>query len=75
MNFKIFALLAVIVAMIAAAGCTGLSAGSVSSPGIPQQITQISSSNSRLMAEDKAGWAGSSVPAAMPGPDSRTDCR
>jgi Domain of unknown function (DUF4349) len=70
MNYKVFVLLAVIVAMITAAGCTGLSAGSVSSPGASSQIAQIATSNNRLMTEDKAGWAASGAPVAIPVPTS-----
>lgn len=72
MNYKVFALLLVIIAMIAAAGCMGLSSGSVSAPGAPTDITQISTSNSRLMTEAKAapgvsgGSAGIPVPAPLP---------
>ena len=68
MNYKDFALLLVIIVMISSAGCTGLSSGSVSAPGSPTEITQISTSNSRLMAEDKVVPAVSGGSAAIPVP-------
>jgi len=70
MKTKVLSLLVVILAMIAAAGCTGLSTGSVSSSGSHAELTQIAASNSRVMTEDKAAWAGGSAPAAIPVPTS-----
>ena len=71
MNFKVFALLLVIIVMISAAGCTGLSSGSVSAPGSPAGIPQVSTSNIRFMAEDGAVPAvsgGAAMPVATPVP-------
>ena len=70
MNYKVFALLVVIVATIAAAGCTGLSSGSIAAPGTPPDITHITTSANRLMADDKAVMAGSGESAMMPVPTS-----
>jgi hypothetical protein len=68
MNYKVFALFVVIIGLIAAAGCTGLSAGSFSTPSSHSEITQISTANSRMMAEDTAVGAGSAKSLAMPVP-------
>jgi hypothetical protein len=68
MNYKVFALLVVIIAMIAAAGCTGLSSGSVSTQSSPPDITHISPANSRVLTEDNVVLAGSSGSVMMPVP-------
>jgi hypothetical protein len=68
MNYKVIALLVVIIAMIAAAGCTGLSSGSTSASGTPPDVAHIATSDNRLATQDKAVAAGSSESVMMPVP-------
>ena len=71
MNYKVFALFLVIIAMITAAGCMGLSSGSASAPGSPAGITQTSLVNSHLTAGDQAVPAvsrGAAMPVPTPVP-------
>jgi len=71
MNYKVFALFLVIIAMIAAAGCMGFSSGSASAQTTPAEITQTSLVDSRLMAGDQAVPAvtgGAAMPVPIPVP-------
>jgi hypothetical protein len=70
MNYKVFALLVVIIAMIAA-GCTGISSGSSASPpGSAPGITQVSMSGNRPLVDDKVivAESGGSGAIAVPSP-------
>jgi hypothetical protein len=61
MNYKVIALLVVCIAMVVAAGCTGLPAGIIDTSSSSQDI-----SNSRLQAESKMADTGSAAPLPLP---------
>jgi len=69
MNYKVIALLAVCIAVIAVASCTGLSeGGSVNTASQSARATSYDSGNS--IAEEKMSWSGSTAPAVAPVPTS-----
>ena len=69
MNNKIIMLLVVCIAVVLAAGCTGIPGGKSDSLSSPQNTVLVSDSNGRLQAESKMayGEAGAPVPTNAPG--------
>ncbi|MDD1693771.1 MAG: DUF4349 domain-containing protein [Methanoregula sp.] len=71
MNYKVIALLVVCIAVVAAAGCTGLTTGSFAKTSSSQEVVRVASSdNGYSVAEQKTAWAGSTSPAVAPVPTS-----
>ena len=71
MNYKVIALLVVCIALVAAAGCTGLPAGTWLNAHSSQDATRVSSiSSGYSVMQEKTVSAGSAAPAAMPVPTS-----
>jgi hypothetical protein len=62
MNDKVIALLVVCIAMVAAAGCTGLPAGNFDTSSSSQGNVPLSDSNGRLQAESKMVYGESAAP-------------
>jgi hypothetical protein len=68
MNNKIILLLVVCIAVVLAAGCTGIPGGKSDSVSFPQNTVPVTDSNGLLKAESKIayGEAGTPVPASTP---------
>ena len=69
MNNKIIMLLVVCIAVVLAAGCTGIPGGKSDSVSSPQNTVLVNDGNGRLQAESKMayGEAGAPVPTNAPG--------
>jgi hypothetical protein len=66
MNYKVITILVVCIAMVVAAGCTGLPAGNFDSSSSSQETVPLSDSNGRLQSESKMAYAGSGAPIPQP---------
>ena len=63
MNYKVIALLVVCIAVVAAAGCTGLP-GSFVKTSSSQEISRVATTDSGYsLTQEKAAWAGNAAPA------------
>ncbi len=69
MNQKVIILLVVCIAVVLAAGCTGIPGGKSDSLSFPQNTGPVSDSNGRLQADSKMAYGENAVSGACKRPD------